>query len=52
MIDYKELLEKYIKHVRYCEGVDFIDSYDFMMTTKDVDFTDDEILALEILKRG
>ena len=30
MVDYRELLKKYIEHVGDCEGTDFIDEYRFM----------------------
>jgi hypothetical protein len=43
-IDYKDLLKKYISHVRECEGVSFINGYG----VSDISFSKEE---LEELKR-
>lgn len=47
MIDYKELLAKYIAHIIYCEGVSFIDEFNINAETDSVRFTKKEIKALE-----
>lgn len=45
MMDYRELLKKYIKHVQHMEGVDFIDGYPFAGET----FTREEWDELEAI---
>jgi len=49
MIDYKELLRKYIQHVDNCEGCDFIEDCN-TGTGHGGGFTEDEINELKELK--
>jgi hypothetical protein len=42
-MDYRKLLLKYIKHVEECEGIDFLD------TTSNISFTEQELKELELL---
>ena len=44
-IDYKALLEKYMRHVHQCEGIDFTDRLNERMSSE-VRFSDDEAAAL------
>jgi len=46
-MDYKELLMKYIQHVSGCEGISFIDYLNERWHGSDIEFTEDEKLALE-----
>jgi hypothetical protein len=46
MIDYKILLEKYVDHVKECEGVDFIL---FGNDQSNIDFSDEEWNELKII---
>ena len=46
-MDYRELLLKYIQHVKDCEGVEFI--IDGSTALSDVDFTPEEWAELEAL---
>lgn len=45
-IDYRELLSKYIKHIEECEGTDFLD------TTSNIIFTEQELKELELLSKN
>jgi hypothetical protein len=47
MIDYKELLIKYIAHIIDCEGIDYTTKFDSPGHT--VDLTDEEKAELENL---
>ncbi len=49
MINHKELLTKYIQHVRECEGVDFIDTINRHIS--DCEFSEDEVNELVVLSR-
>jgi hypothetical protein len=45
MIDYKELLIKYIKHVEECEGINFLDTIGNTLT-------EEELKELELLSKN
>lgn len=45
-MDYKELLEKYMKHVRDCEGTDFTDRLNVISSGTEVHFSSEEAIAL------
>ena len=48
-MNYKELLTKYIQHVRECEGVDFISKVNHSIS--DVYFNTDEFNELQRLRK-
>jgi len=49
MMDYKDLLVRYIKHIVECEGVDFLSqSY---INEGDVEFSEDDINELKKLSK-
>jgi hypothetical protein len=43
-----DLLQKYIQHVKACEGIDFIDELNSSFTG--IIFTDEEVKKLKFLK--
>lgn len=45
-IDYKTLLEKYMRHVMQCEGIDFTDRLNERMSSE-VEFERDEVVELK-----
>jgi hypothetical protein len=45
--DYKALLEKYMRHVAQCEGIDFTDRLNDRSSGTVVKFTPEEVQALE-----
>lgn len=47
-MDYEQLLRKYLEHVRQSEGINFLDRLNVAYGS-DVEFTDDEVAALEKL---
>lgn len=53
MINHKELLKKYIKHVKSCEGVDFIPFFlGDNFRHSDVEFEEEELKELWELSEG
>jgi hypothetical protein len=51
MVDYKELLLKYILHISEIGGTDFIYEKDSAMTGCKSDFSEEELLALRKLSK-
>lgn len=51
MIDHKTLLEKYMRHVAQCEGIDFTDRLN-ERPTSDVEFDVNEIEALKEISKA
>lgn len=49
MIDYRELLHKYMEHVACCEGIDFTDRIHDSWSGSPVEFTDEEVAYLKRL---
>lgn len=49
MIDYKDLLRKYIQHVGECEGISYIHALNHSYMSK-VLFSDEEVNALQALE--
>lgn len=51
-VDDRTLLEKYVEHVRQCEGIDFIDRInEHPAMSSDVVFTEPEVARLKSLER-
>lgn len=52
VIDYKELLIKYIKHVEMCEGINFISDIGDPWTNSEIEFTEEEVSELNKLSKN
>lgn len=50
-MDYKKLLEKYMRLVRQCEGIDFLDHIDDPFKSNDVQFDAAERAELERMSK-
>lgn len=51
MIDYKELLERYMAHVISCDGSSFIDSIEYIGLLSDYDKSELKKIEQKILKQ-
>lgn len=47
MVDFEDVLRRYIRHVRMCEGMDYVDHLNEPQGVER--FTDEEVAALERL---
>ena len=51
-VDYRKILEKYISHVKSCEGTDFIENCAINDYGSDVKFTEEEWLLLNSISQN
>ena len=52
MIDYRELLQKYMDHVSECEGITFVGRIGIGLGGNDVRFSADEVAELQMMAGG